>query len=203
MKRSTDRIIVSHAGALPRPDDLRDLLVAKESGKPYDEAAYQRRVREVIADVVKRQVDSGIDVVNDGEESKRSFSSYARSRIKGFEERTVDISHEPPTIYMRDYADFPGFFGGSSTAFAGQSGLARSFTTTAARVFCNAPLEYIGQAAIQEDIENLKQALGNLASAGNPSPVRPFSGGLGAEPPSFNVRSVPARRRARVRSSTG
>jgi 5-methyltetrahydropteroyltriglutamate--homocysteine methyltransferase len=159
LKRSTDRIIVSHAGALPRPDDLRDLLMAKESGKPYDEAAYQRRVREVIAEVVKKQLDSGIDVVNDGEESKRSFSSYARMRIKGFEERTVDISHEPPTIYMRDYADFPGFFSGGSTAFAGQAGLARSFTTTAARVFCTAPLEYIGQAAIQEDIDNLKQAL--------------------------------------------
>jgi 5-methyltetrahydropteroyltriglutamate--homocysteine methyltransferase len=160
LKRSTDRIIVSHAGALPRPDDLRDLLMAKESGKPFDEAAYQRRVREVIADVVKKQLDSGIDVVNDGEESKRSFSSYARTRIKGFEERTVDISHEPPTIYMRDYADFPGFFSGGSTAFAGQAGLARSFTTTAARVFCTAPLEYIGQAAIQEDIDNLQQALG-------------------------------------------
>jgi 5-methyltetrahydropteroyltriglutamate--homocysteine methyltransferase len=161
MKRSTDRIIVSHAGALPRPDDLRDLLVAKESGKPYDEAAYQRRVREVIAEVVRKQIETGIDVVNDGEESKRSFSSYARTRIRGFEERTVDISHEHPTIYMRDYADFPGFFGGASTAFAGQSGLTRTFTTTAARVFCNAPLEYIGQAAIQEDIDNLKQALGN------------------------------------------
>ncbi|HWC29809.1 MAG TPA: cobalamin-independent methionine synthase II family protein [Dehalococcoidia bacterium] len=159
MKRSTDRIIVSHAGALPRPDDLRDLLVAKESGKPYDEAGYQRRVREVIADVVQKQLESGIDVVNDGEESKRSFSSYARTRIKGFEERTVDVSNEPPTIYMRDYADFPGFFGGGSTAFAGQSGLTRTFTTTASRVFCNAPLEYIGQAAIAEDIANLNQAL--------------------------------------------
>ena len=54
MKRSTDRIIVSHAGALPRPDDLRDLLIAKESGKPYDEALYQRRVRETVAEVVKK-----------------------------------------------------------------------------------------------------------------------------------------------------
>jgi 5-methyltetrahydropteroyltriglutamate--homocysteine methyltransferase len=159
MKRSTDRIIVSHAGALPRPDDLRDLLIARESGKPYDEAAYRRRVSEVVAEVVNRQLECGIDVVNDGEESKRSFSSYARARIKGFEERTVDVSSEPPTIYMRDFADFPGFFGGSSTAFAGQAGLARTFTTTASRVFCVAPLEYIGQSAVQEDIDNLKQAL--------------------------------------------
>ncbi|HLG10526.1 MAG TPA: cobalamin-independent methionine synthase II family protein, partial [Dehalococcoidia bacterium] len=186
MQRSTGRILVSHAGALPRPDDLRDLLVAKESGKPYDEAVYQRRVREVIADVVRKQLATGIDVVNDGEESKRSFSSYARTRIKGFEERTVDISNEPPTIYMRDYADFPGFFGGGSTAFAGQSGLARSFTTTAARVFCTAPLEYVGHAAIQEDIDNLKHALSE------PGLARPFSGGMGVSPISNTQAFLPA-----------
>jgi 5-methyltetrahydropteroyltriglutamate--homocysteine methyltransferase len=159
MKRSTDRIIVSHAGALPRPEDLRDLLIARESGKPYDEAAYNRRVREVISDVVKKQIESGIDCVNDGEESKRSFSSYARTRIGGFEERTVDTTGEPPTIYMRDYADFPGFFGGGRSAFGGQSGLAAGFSTTATHVFCVEPLKYVGHAAVQEDIDIFKQAL--------------------------------------------
>jgi len=159
LKRSTDRIIVSHAGALPRPEDLRDLLIAKESGKPYDEAAYQRRVREVIADVVKKQAETGIDIVNDGEESKRSFSSYARTRIKGFEERMVDTSGEPPTIYRRDLVDFPGFFGAGRSAFGGQGGLAANFSTTAAHVFCVEPLQYVGQASVQEDIDNLKQAL--------------------------------------------
>ncbi len=159
MKRSTDRIIISHAGALPRPEDLRDLLIAKEGGKPYDEATYERRVREVISDVVKKQIECGIDCVNDGEESKRSFSSYARTRISGFEERTVDTTGEPPTIYMRDYVDFPGFFGGGRSAFGGQSGLAASFSTTATHVFCVEPLKYIGHAAVEEDIEILKQAL--------------------------------------------
>jgi 5-methyltetrahydropteroyltriglutamate--homocysteine methyltransferase len=159
MKRSTNRIIVSHAGALPRPDDLRDLLIAKESGEAYDEAQYQRRVRETVSEVVKKQIESGIDCVNDGEESKRSFSSYARTRISGFEERTVDATNEPPTIYMRDYQDFPGFFGGDRAAFGGQSGLAGSFRTTATHVFCVEPLKYIGHASVQEDIDVLKQAL--------------------------------------------
>ena len=81
MKRSTDRILVSHAGALPRPTDLRDLLIAKEDGKPYDEAAYDRRVREVVSEVVEKQVETGMDVVNDGEESKRSFSSWSFSSL--------------------------------------------------------------------------------------------------------------------------
>ena len=196
MKRSTDRIIVSHAGALPRPEDLRDLLIAKEDGKPYDESAYNRRVREVISDVVKKQIECGIDSVNDGEESKRSFSSYARTRIAGFEERTIDTTGEPPTIYLRDYADFPGFFGAGRSAFGGQSGLAASFTTTAAHVFCVEPLKYVGHAAVQEDIDILKQALIHAT----PSPgsgeqdrlSRPFSGGLGDTPNSDIEAFLPA-----------
>ena len=159
MKRSTDRILVSHAGALPRPDDLRDLLMARESGKDYDKATYERRVGEVIAEVVQKQVETGIDIVNDGEESKRSFSSYAQTRIKGFVERTVDTTGQPNTIYLRDLQDFPGFFGAGRSAFGGQDGLARNFTTTATQVFCVEPLEYIGQAEIQDDIARFKAAL--------------------------------------------
>ena len=196
MRRSTDRIIVSHAGALPRPDDLRDLLIARESGKPYDEAAYQRRVHEVIAGVVKKQIECGIDSVNDGEESKRSLSSYARTRISGFEERTVDTTGEPPTIYMRDYADFPGFFGGGRTAFGGQSGLAASFSTTATHVFCVEPLKYVGHASVQEDIDNLKQALATVTpstrSGEQDRLLRPFSGGLGVSPNSNIEAFLPA-----------
>jgi 5-methyltetrahydropteroyltriglutamate--homocysteine methyltransferase len=159
MKRSTDHILVSHAGALPRPPDLRDLLIAKEDGKPYDDAAYGKRVREVVSEVVQKQVETGIDVVNDGEESKRSFSSYARARISGFEEREVDTTGQPSTIYLRDLEDFPGFFGAGRSAFAGQGGLAANFSTTATHVFCVEPLKYIGQDAISEDIEVFKSAL--------------------------------------------
>ena len=67
MKRSTDRILVSHAGALPRPPDLRDLLINSEEGKPYDEAAYNSRVRYVVDGVVQKQLDTGIDVINGGQ----------------------------------------------------------------------------------------------------------------------------------------
>ncbi len=159
MKRSTDHILVSHAGALPRPADLRDLLIAKEDGKPYDETAFRRRVRESVSDVVQKQVETGIDIVNDGEESKRSFSSYARTRISGYVEREVDTTGDAPTIYLRDLVDFPGFFGGGRSAFGGQSGLAASFNTTATHVFCVEPLKYIGHDAIREDIEVFQTAL--------------------------------------------
>jgi 5-methyltetrahydropteroyltriglutamate--homocysteine methyltransferase len=159
MKRSTDRVLVSHAGALPRPNDLRDLLIARESGKPHDEAAYNRRVREVVSEVVDKQMESGIDVINDGEESKRSFSSYAQTRISGFVEREVDTTGQPSTIYLRDLQDFPGFFGVGRSAFGGQSGLATNFSTTAAQVFCVEPLKYVGHDAVKEDIEVFRAAL--------------------------------------------
>src|SRR5262249_57852783 len=65
MKRSTDRILTTHAGSLPRPPDLWQMVIAKSSGKPYDQAALDRRVRGAVAEVVQQQVVSGIDVVND------------------------------------------------------------------------------------------------------------------------------------------
>ena len=89
-KRSTDRILTTHAGSLPRPDDLREMIAAKDEGRPYDPEAVDRRVQGAVTEVVKMQVESGIDIINDGEQSKRSFSTYARERLSGYEER-------PPT----------------------------------------------------------------------------------------------------------
>ena len=68
MKLSTDRILTTHAGSLTRPDDLLDMIMAREAGKPIDEKALNERVRSEVAEVVKRQRDAGIDVVSDGEE---------------------------------------------------------------------------------------------------------------------------------------
>jgi 5-methyltetrahydropteroyltriglutamate--homocysteine methyltransferase len=76
MKRSTDRIITTHVGSLPRPHDLLDMLSDKINGRPYDEAAFEARVKQSIEDVVKIQADAGIDVVNDGEQSIALFFSY-------------------------------------------------------------------------------------------------------------------------------
>ncbi len=64
MIRGTDHILVSHAGTLPKPDDLRETVMAKASGQPVDEETLSRRLRETVADVVKRQVEIGIDTVN-------------------------------------------------------------------------------------------------------------------------------------------
>jgi methionine synthase II (cobalamin-independent) len=87
MKRNPDRILVTHAGALPRSEELRDLIFARADGKPYDAAALSAMLRRDVAAVVKKQIACGIDVVNDGELGKTNFTNYVRERVSGFEHR--------------------------------------------------------------------------------------------------------------------
>src|SRR6266481_2905 len=87
MLYSTDRILTTHAGSLPRPLDLRDMVLAKANGAPYDPAALDERLKSAVAEVVLRQAECGIDCVNDGELSKTNFTDYVRWRIAGYETR--------------------------------------------------------------------------------------------------------------------
>ena len=79
-----DRILTTHVGSLPRPDDLIDLLVAKDRNRPYDPALLKRRVAESVAEIVGKQVECGVDIVSDGEMSKISYTNYVKHRLKGF-----------------------------------------------------------------------------------------------------------------------
>src|SRR3954466_4327630 len=83
MNRSTTRILTTHCGSLPRPRELLAPLHAKDAGLPYDRDALAARVRASVADVVRKQVECGVDIVDDGEHSKSSFATYARTRIGG------------------------------------------------------------------------------------------------------------------------
>ena len=87
MKHSTDRILVSHVGSLARPKDLMEMLVARNDGKPYDSAALAKRMSDSVAEVVQKQIECGIDVVNDGEMGKSNFSRYTKERLGGVVER--------------------------------------------------------------------------------------------------------------------
>jgi 5-methyltetrahydropteroyltriglutamate--homocysteine methyltransferase len=86
MKHSTDRILTTHVGSLPRPDDLIDLLMAQDAGEVYDAALLTRRVREAVDEIVAKQVATGIDVVSDGEMGKVSYVNYLKHRLSGFGE---------------------------------------------------------------------------------------------------------------------
>ncbi len=157
MKRSTERILTTHAGSLPRPEDLRDVLVAKDEGRPYDHVAFATQVRSAVAEVVQQQVMSGLDIINDGELSKRSFSTYARERLAGCEERLPTPDESPSMISGRDMPEFAEYFA-SRGGFGGASANAR-------QVFCIEPLTYRGHAAVRADIEHFTAALAGVPVA--------------------------------------
>jgi len=150
MKRSTDRILVSHVGSLARPRDLMAMLVARNEGKPFDAEALARRTREAVAEVVEKQIECGIDIVNDGELGKSNFSRYTKERLGGFIERPAGADFKATSIFGRDMLEFTEYFNRGGRTSIGHH----------ARVFyCVEPLTYIGQDEVNADIANLKRAL--------------------------------------------
>ncbi|HWO43901.1 MAG TPA: cobalamin-independent methionine synthase II family protein [Candidatus Eisenbacteria bacterium] len=143
-------MLVTHAGSLPRPEDVMRMNAAKNEGQPYDRQEYAARLRAAVRDVVEKQIECGIDIVNDGELSKSNFSRYTRERLTGFVERPPDPSYRPTSIFGRDAIDFPEYFNRGGRTSVGHH----------ARVFsCNAPLAFVGHAEVRADTENLKAAL--------------------------------------------
>ncbi len=150
MKRSSERILVTHAGTLPRSPELMEINLAKNEGKSYDQADYSQRLRDAVSEVVRRQVECGVDIVNDGEQAKSNFSRYTRERLSGFVERPAAPNYQPTSIFGRDAVDFPEYFNRGGRTSIGHH--ARLF-------FCNEPIKYVGHAAVKSDIENFKTAL--------------------------------------------
>jgi 5-methyltetrahydropteroyltriglutamate--homocysteine methyltransferase len=150
MKRSTERILVTHAGSLARPADLMDMLIARNEGKPYEREALAKRTQSAVAEVVQKQIDCGVDIVNDGELGKSNFSRYTRERLSGFVERPADSDFRPTSIFGRDMIEFSEYFNrGGRTSIGHHS-----------RVFyCAEPLRYVGHTEVTADIENLQAAL--------------------------------------------
>src|SRR5207344_3656034 len=101
MKRSTERFLTTHTGSLPRPEDLVRAMFAKEEGVPVDPAALKSRIRSAVAAVVEKQIEAGIDIVNDGEMSKPSYATYIKDRLHGFGGESVQ------QYFFADLADFP------------------------------------------------------------------------------------------------
>ncbi len=112
MKRSRDRILTMHAGSLARPPDLREMVLAKSNGAPYDADALAARLRSAVAEVVQQQIAVNLDSINDGEFSKVSFTSYARERLSGHEPRLAKPGEVLSRIYGRDLLAFPEYFEG-------------------------------------------------------------------------------------------
>ena len=100
MRHSTQRFLTTHTGSLPRPDDLIQIMHAKEGDVPVDRTALAARVRAAVAEVVKKQTEAGIDLVSDGEMSKPSYATYIKDRLAGF-------GGTGNTFVYQDLAQFP------------------------------------------------------------------------------------------------
>jgi 5-methyltetrahydropteroyltriglutamate--homocysteine methyltransferase len=156
MKRSTDRILTTHVGSLIRPVELRALLADKEAGRPYDRARYAACLAASVAEVVKKQAEVGVDVVSDGEFGKAiSWSQYGLFRLSGFERRSFTGSGNP-FAKTADRARFPEFYAELD---------ARDRVETVSDSVCTAPVAYVGQAELQQDIGNFKAALNGVSVA--------------------------------------
>ncbi|HET7848316.1 MAG TPA: cobalamin-independent methionine synthase II family protein [Pseudolabrys sp.] len=166
MQQSRDRFLTTHTGSLPRPDDLIRMMYAKEEGVPVDPAALAARVRAAVTEVVKKQAEAGVDLINDGEMSKPSYATYVKDRLAGF-------GGAGNTFVYRDLADFPKL----QQRVFGDPGRSRRKTPA-----CNAPISVRDPDAARTDAENLKAALaqvnatGGFMSAASPGVVSLFFG---------------------------
>jgi 5-methyltetrahydropteroyltriglutamate--homocysteine methyltransferase len=150
VQRSRDRFLTTHTGSLPRPDDLIRMMYAKEEGVPIDPGALAARVKAAVAEVVKKQADAGVDLINDGEMSKTSYATYIKDRLDGF-------GGTGNTFVYQDLSEFPRL----EKRVFGDPGRSRRKTPA-----CNAPISVRDKRAPEIDADNLKAALKNAKAAG-------------------------------------
>jgi 5-methyltetrahydropteroyltriglutamate--homocysteine methyltransferase len=149
METSRERILTTHVGSLPRPPELKPLLVSKDQGQPYDKEALDRLTREAVSDIVRRQAEVGVDIVNDGEMSKPGYSTYVADRLSGF------AGHEPamPRLDTRDHPNF-------LAAYERMTG-----ANVARRAVCVGPIAVRDREALAKDLANLRAALDGVKVA--------------------------------------
>jgi 5-methyltetrahydropteroyltriglutamate--homocysteine methyltransferase len=170
MKRSTDRILVTHVGSLVRPPAIRAVMAAREQDLSYDAAAFGQTLRQEVANVVREQAQAGVDVVSDGEFGKAGWIRYVAERLGGFVHRDVKPGEKEfnPVYLIREAEKFPEFYAAYHAIqyydwLPGTELQKRDGPTPAgARKMlwdCTGPISYRGQAAIKQDIDNFKAAL--------------------------------------------
>ncbi len=167
MVSSKDRVLTTHVGSLPRPDYLLELAFAKDRHESYDSDALNESLKVAVSDIVKQQIESGIDIVNDGEMSKINYATYVKERVSGFE------GEDQARVYGSDLAAFPEYLERLFEA----GGIGKM-----SRPVCTGPIKYQGHSAVQKDIENLKSAVdgrnvsGSFLNAASPGVVSLFLG---------------------------
>jgi 5-methyltetrahydropteroyltriglutamate--homocysteine methyltransferase len=158
MQRSTNRILTTHVGSLIRPPQLLELVRARQTGDAENQQAYEQCLRDSVAEVVGRQAQTGIDIVNDGEFGKStSWSLYALKRLSGFELRPFQPGSD---TFARgaDRQRFPEFY----AELEGRSTDHTWSKVTVQDAVCVGPIQYTGVEELQRDIDNLKAGLSSV-----------------------------------------
>ena len=143
MKTSTDRILTTHVGSLPRSKAVTDFVFAKEREEAVDDTSFHQTIKEAVQAVVKRQIEAGVDIVSDGEMSKISYATYIKDRITGF---AGDSPRNPP----KDLEDFPGFL---------QRAAKGGGTPTYSRPCCVSAIEVKSTLPLKKDLEHFRKAV--------------------------------------------
>ena len=143
MKISTERILTTHVGSLPRPQDVVDLLFAQDRGETYDPAQFEATMARAVVDIVNHQCEVGVDIVSDGETSKISYATYIRHRLTGFE-------GDSPRPTPQDLDDYPAFRDRLVAVGASAKYL---------RPVCKGPIKVKNLDPVRKDIEHMKAAV--------------------------------------------
>ena len=175
MKMSTDRILTTHVGSLPRPGALLDLLEAQEMGRDYDPAALAALTAQAVDDVVARQVEAGIDVVSDGEMSKIAYTFYVKHRLTGIGKAPATGEEGRTDMVGQDLLDHPDF----QENVKHDSG---QWTSHFSQPACIGPVEYSDRGPLERDLANLG------AAADKTRPVEAF---VNAASPGVLTKFVP------------
>jgi 5-methyltetrahydropteroyltriglutamate--homocysteine methyltransferase len=149
IQQNTDRIQTTHIGSLPRPHALLDVMKAKYAGQPYNQKTYDDMVAEAVKEVVRKQVECGIDIVTDGEFSKPGFFTYIQERLEGFERRP----DQKMKLFAQEVAAFPEYY-----AEYFKQAMMGGAIVGLAPVVCVGPVKYRGEEYVKRDIENVKKA---------------------------------------------
>ena len=144
MKTSTERILTTHVGSLPRPQNVVDYLFAEDRGEAYDQAQYDETMREAVVQTVRREIESGVDIVSDGEMSKISYATYIRHRLTGF------LPGDVPRATPQDLDDVPAF----RDKLVAEGHSPRYFGP-----ICKGPIAIGSLEPLHKDIANLKAAV--------------------------------------------
>jgi 5-methyltetrahydropteroyltriglutamate--homocysteine methyltransferase len=157
MKKSDNRILTTHTGSLPRPLGMAVPLYTQDAGRDHDREALARDIKQSVTDIVRRQLDLGIDIINDGEHSKFNFIAYGRARLGG-------LSPNPNPVAMmgasRDARAFPQTYAEMGSMNAARSPeVANRRKLPAISTISAAPITYVGQTEVARDIANLKNAV--------------------------------------------